>query len=270
MPRLCLVVQRYGKEIVGGSEQLARCYARLLKSDYEVHVASSCAADYITWKNEFPEGTSDDDGVQVHRFASDMERTEFWHQLHSLLLLRHVIGAASNSSVQQSERVEQWPKFWAEPEAKERVKRAVKRLPLAVQEEFIRRQGPYSRALFQFLAQPGQFDQFLFFTYLYPTTYFGCTCVSRQQRLLIPTLHDEPAAYLPAFHGMMRLFDRYVFLSQGEREVAQTVCGIQREGPVVGIPIEPVGADGPRRVAPFPLPALLRPHRSGERKPHVV
>ena len=50
MARICLVVHRYGKEIVGGSEQLARCYAQIWSEHgLDVHVATTCAVLAIFW-----------------------------------------------------------------------------------------------------------------------------------------------------------------------------------------------------------------------------
>lgn len=235
MQRVCLVVHRYGKEIVGGSEQLARCYAHLLKRDYDVHVVTSCAADHITWRNEYEPGLSDDDGVAVHRFPVDFERSEFWHQLHYALLLEPVIAAAFRSAAGAD-----WTQAWSVPGAKEALAQTVERSPIGIQEEFIRRQGPYSTPLLNFLSsERDNIDTFLFFTYLYPTTYFGSKCVPRVKSIICPTLHDEPPAYLPVFHTMMQSFARTIYLSEGERMVAKAVCEVENDGDVIGMPIEP-------------------------------
>src|SRR5206468_3860329 len=167
MRRVCLVVHRYGREIVGGSEQLARCYAQLLKRDYAVHVVTSCAADHITWRNQYSPGLSDDDGVTVNRFPVDFERSEFWHQLHYTLLLEPVTAAAFRTMGGTRDGAD-WTQAWSVPGAKEALAQKVERAPIGIQEEFIRRQGPYSTPLLNFLASEREnFDTFLFFTYLY-------------------------------------------------------------------------------------------------------
>ena len=56
-PAVAFVIQRYGAEITGGSESLARAVAERLLDDYRVTVFTSCAVDYVTWRNELPEGT---------------------------------------------------------------------------------------------------------------------------------------------------------------------------------------------------------------------
>ena len=73
-PRVAFVVQRYGPEITGGSESLARAIAERLLDDYAITVFTSRAVDYVTWRNALPEGTSDVNGVEVRRFAAVAER----------------------------------------------------------------------------------------------------------------------------------------------------------------------------------------------------
>jgi glycosyltransferase involved in cell wall biosynthesis/SAM-dependent methyltransferase len=248
MQRICLVVQRYGKEIVGGSEQLARCYGQLLKKNYDVHVATTCATDYMTWRNTFPSGIKQDEGVWIHRFQTDFERSEYWHRLHRLLLLRHIVYSSIDDG---NLPVEQWPILWSEAHRKDALREAVEKLPTAVQEEFVRQQGPYSSPLLSFLeTEANNFDFFLFFTYLYPTTYFGFPRVPREKRILIPTLHDEPPAYLPVFKDMIRQFSRIAFLSPGEKSFARRLCNANIPEELVGMPVEISSGDPPRIKVP--------------------
>ncbi len=254
MPRICLVVHRYGKKIVGGSEQLARCYAQMWHAHgLEVEVATTCAADYLTWRNELPPGDAREEGITVRRFAVDFERTEYWHRLHHTLFLRHLLGElGKNGGV----GAENWPILWMEAPRKQRLKEAVASLPLAVQEEFICRQGPYSSGLLQFLESlHANYDRVIFFTYLYPTTYFGQQRVPRAQRILVPTLHDEPYAYLPVFRDMMQGFDQFIFLSRGEQQLANVICGMSLPGEVIGMPVEQTLPS--ESAQPLPYPYLL-------------
>jgi hypothetical protein len=75
------------------------------------------------------------------------------------------------------------------------------RWTLALQEEFIKHQGPYSEPLNTYLeTHCANTDRSFFVTYLYPTTYFGLyRLAATASRLFAPTLHDEQPAYLPAF-----------------------------------------------------------------------
>jgi len=54
--KLAFVVQRYGPTINGGAELHARYIAERLARHADVEVLTTCAADYVTWRNELPAG----------------------------------------------------------------------------------------------------------------------------------------------------------------------------------------------------------------------
>lgn len=73
--RLLFVVQRYGPDIVGGSERCCLEFAeRLAARGHEVHVATSCATGYFTWANRYPPSSGELNGVMVHRFETPAPR----------------------------------------------------------------------------------------------------------------------------------------------------------------------------------------------------
>ena len=72
--KVALVVQRYGADINGGAEQHARYIAEHLARHVEVEVLTTCASDYITWRNERPAGVEVVHGVPVRRFPVSRER----------------------------------------------------------------------------------------------------------------------------------------------------------------------------------------------------
>ena len=49
MKKVAFVVQRYGTEVNGGAETLARQLAMQLSKNYDVDILTTKALDYITW-----------------------------------------------------------------------------------------------------------------------------------------------------------------------------------------------------------------------------
>ena len=60
---LAIVVQRYGADINGGAELHARYIAEHLAPHADVRVLTTCARDYLTWRNELPAGPTTVNGI---------------------------------------------------------------------------------------------------------------------------------------------------------------------------------------------------------------
>jgi len=72
--KLAFVVQRYGLEINGGAELHSRLIAEHLSKYHDIEVITTCAKDYMVWKNEYKEGNEKINNVLVRRFKVDKER----------------------------------------------------------------------------------------------------------------------------------------------------------------------------------------------------
>ena len=72
--KLVIVVQRYGADINGGAELHARYIAERLSAHADVRVLTTCARDYVTWRNEWAPGEERVNGIPVERFAVARER----------------------------------------------------------------------------------------------------------------------------------------------------------------------------------------------------
>lgn len=210
--RLAIVVQRYGVEVLGGAEDAARALAEQLTALAEVHVITSCAKQYTSWANEYPAGTSELNGVTVHRFPVDRPRD--WSQAHK------------NNG-----------RFLQEAHS------------LSEQMGWIQANGPYSSQMLQFMATSvPQFDRFIFMTYLYAPTFFGLPLVAAQapeKVILLPTAHDEPFLYTEAYRILCHLPHHLVYLTEAERQIVHRITGNGR----VPSTVAAIGIEAPADVS---------------------
>lgn len=163
--KIAFIVQRYGTEILGGSEYHCRLIAERLAERHQVEVLTSCARDYITWQNEYAEGADRVRGVTVRRFPTTQVRDlESFNQL--------------------SERI-----FTSQHGRQDEM-------------EWLRQQGPWVPSLVEYLERNHQhYDVLIFFTYLYAPTVMGIR-VAPSKSLLVPTAHDEPAIRLGIYRDV--------------------------------------------------------------------
>lgn len=182
---LAFVVQRYGAGVTGGSETLARAVAERLAREFDVTVFTTCARDYVTWRNELPEGRSVEGGVEVLRFAVHEERD---------------LAAFNRFSDTLYGR------------------------PHTVEDEmlWLRRQGPYAPGLVLALQERShEFRATLFFTYLYYTTCLGLKAAP-EHSILVPTAHDEPPLAFAIYREVFRLPRAFAFLTVPEAELVRS------------------------------------------------
>ena len=202
--KVAFVVQRYGLEVNGGSEALCRMIAERVSRFHDVDVLTTRAIDYVTWKDEYPEEVSELNGVRICRFGVDYPREQREFDASS----RVVFGGAHS---------------------------------LDDEVEWMRKQGPYSSRLLSYIeAAKEDYDVFIFFTYLYATTYFGLPLV-RDRAVLVSTCHDEPPIYLGIFDQLFRQVRQLIYLTPEERTfVNRRFYDCTLNGEVIGIGVDPV------------------------------
>lgn len=184
--KLCIVIQRYGNEIVGGAESYCRIYAEKLSQFYDIEVVTTCALDYQEWKNYYHEGKIQINGVNVRRFKVDIQRN-----LQSFGQLTGKIYADSNHTLEDSLK-------------------------------WVTAQGPVSYGLINYLIDnKDNFDLFVFMTYLYYHTAIGLEKVS-DKAILIPFAHDEPPIYLKVYEKVFNVPRGIVYNTEEERFFIQT------------------------------------------------
>jgi glycosyltransferase involved in cell wall biosynthesis len=197
--KLAIVVQRYGADINGGAELHARYVAEHLAQHVEVEVLTTCAADYITWRNVLPAGSETVNGVTVRRFATTRER---------------------------------------EPDEFGRLSERVFTAPHSVGDElaWLDAEGPVSPDLLAYIAQhAASFDFFLFFSVRYYHAFHGARLVP-DKAILVPTAERDSALGLAIFAPLFRGVRALMYNSFEERALIQAVSGNQDvPGVVVGI-----------------------------------
>ena len=198
--KVAVVVQRYGADINGGAEQHARYVAEHLATHVQVEVLTTCAhRDYISWKNELPEGKDVVNGITVHRFPVAAERDpidfakwsgKVFTQTHSL---RDELA-------------------WLDAE------------------------GPTSPALINHIkAHEADYDFFIFFSFRYHHSFHGARAVAAKA-ILVPTAERDGALGLGIFPPVFRGVRALIYNSFEERALIQGVSDNQSvPGVVVGI-----------------------------------
>ena len=183
--KLAFIVQRYGTEILGGSEYHCRLIAERLAQRHQVEVLTTCARDYITWANEYPEGADRVRGVTVRRFPNVRTR-----DIDSFNRFSDWIFSTSHS--------------------------------VGDEMEWLQQQGPWCPALLDYLqARHAQYDALIFFTYLYAPTVLGLN-VSPGRSILVPTAHDEPAIGLSIYRDVFALPAGIAYNTPAERRFLKT------------------------------------------------
>jgi len=215
--RIAFIIQRYGSEILGGSEYHCRLIAERLAERHDVEVLTTCARDYITWNNEYPEGADRVRGVTVRRFANAHPR-----------------------DITAFNRYSDW--IFNNPHTRED------------ELEWLRQQGPWCPQLIEHIERHARkYDALIFFTYLYAPTVLGLK-VAPARSILVPTAHDEPAIHLGIYQEMFGLPAAIAYNTEVERrfltgEFAITAVAEETVGCGVDLPQQtharsPVTDDG--------------------------
>ncbi len=198
--KVAVVVQRYGADINGGAEQHARYVAEHLSNHVQVEVLTTCAhRDYISWKNELPEGREVVNGITVHRFPVAVERNpiEFARWSEKVFTTPHSLRDEL---------------AWLDSE------------------------GPTSPALIDHIKQhEADYDFFIFFSFRYHHSFHGCRAVP-SKAILVPTAERDNALGLGLYPPIFRGVRAFMYNSFEERALIQTVSKNESvPGVVVGI-----------------------------------
>jgi glycosyltransferase involved in cell wall biosynthesis len=197
--KLAVVVQRYGADINGGAELHARYIAERLARHASVEVMTTCARDYVTWKNELPPGSEQVRGITVRRFPVAHERKP------------HDFGRRSTHVFERTHSIAD-ELAWLESE------------------------GPASPAL---VRQVEQASRDVDFVILFSYRYYHAWHLARRlpgKAVLVPTAERDPAVGLSIFGPVFRGVRAIMYNSPEERAMINAVSGnTSVPGVVVGV-----------------------------------
>ena len=209
--KIAIVVQRYGASINGGAELHARYIAEHLAKHVQVEVLTTCATDYITWRNALPAGAETVNGLVVRRFPVTRERepAEFGRLSQHVFTSRHAL---------RNELA------WLDAE------------------------GPTSPELVNYIRQNASvFDFFIFFSFRYYHAYHGVRAVP-EKAILVPTAERDGALGLAVFAPVFRGVRAFMYNSFEERALIQSIAGHDKvPGVVVGVGSEIPAHNNPAR-----------------------
>ncbi|HKE83284.1 MAG TPA: glycosyltransferase [Vicinamibacterales bacterium] len=210
--KIAIVVQRYGADINGGAELHARYVAERLAPHADVRVLTTCARDYISWRNEWPAGLDTVDGIPVERFPVARERDLVDFRDRSALVFKHA------HSLHDELR-------WLES------------------------QGPYSPSLIARLARAAaECDFIVLFSIRYHHAYQGAR-IAPHKAVLVPTAEREASLGLSMFPPVFRGVRAIMYNSYEEQALVNTLSSNAHvPGVVVGIGSEIPDRVFPQRV----------------------
>ena len=215
-PRVAVVVQRFGEQLVGGAESHARQVALRLAEFADVKVLTTCAKDHLTWENALSAGESRDGPLEVHRFPAEQARR---------MVAFNRLSDARLNEAQDFTSEEHW----------------------------IAEQGPLVPSLLEHLARHKQdYDAVLFFTYLYAPTAWGVPIVA-DRALVVPTAHDEPPLRFEAFADVFQRPRALLCNTPEEAALIKNRFAASVRTRVVGVGVEPPPTDPGRFRARFGL-----------------
>jgi glycosyltransferase involved in cell wall biosynthesis len=199
--RIAIVTPRFGERLSGGAELLARWFAERLSARGDgVDVFTTCATDNIHWRNDVEPGTEQMGAVTVRRFPLRARDLELFYGLDDTMRR----GFDLTDDMEQI-----WLRNGASSEE--------------LEDELYKRADDY--------------DVVLALPYLFGTTYFAYE-ICPSKCIVIPCLHDEPAAHTRFTQRMLTQTRGLIFNSDAEARLAKRLVPALAPSATVGVGIE--------------------------------
>ena len=185
--KLAIVIHRYGDSVAGGSEAHARGLAQELRKSHEVEVLTTCARDYLSWRNEFEPGETTVGGIRVSRFPVRKTR--------DLGRFAAVSDHVFNESHERDD-----------------------------EERWLVENGPLCPDLITAIVARSDVDFFLCYSYRYFTGIKGALAAGRRA-ILVPTAEEDDAIRLAVFADLFRSVRGFLYLTPEEKELIEKTAG---------------------------------------------
>lgn len=185
--KLALVIHRYGDGVAGGSEAHARGLAQELRKTHEVEILTTCARDYLSWRNEFPPGESTVDQIRVTRYP--VRKTRDLGRFGALS--EHVFTGSHDRDDE---------------------------------ERWIVENGPLCPDLIDAIRARADVDFFLCYSYRYFTGVKGALAAGARA-VLVPTAEEDDAIRLSVFAELFRSVRGFLYLTPEEKELIEKTAG---------------------------------------------
>lgn len=181
--RLAIVVPRYGADVLGGAEFLARGFAETaVKKGWKVEVWTTCARSHYTWVNDYPQGSVEINNVIVRRFPVTWRDRDKWAKWEIKLAYQGFLSP---------------PEAYAWLDS-----------------------GPHSPQLYAHMAcYASDFEVIVALPFATPLVHYAAWSAPNYV-VLWPCLHDEPYAYLEPTRLLLESVWGVMFYSPEEANLA--------------------------------------------------
>ena len=185
--KLALVIHRYGDGVAGGSEAHCRGLARELRKTHEVEILTTCARDYLSWRNEFEPGESVVDLIRVTRYPVRKTRD-----------LGRFAAVSDHVFHEEHGRDDE--------------------------ERWIIENGPLCPDLIDAIRTRDDVDFFLCYSYRYFTGVKGALAAG-PRAILVPTAEEDDAIRLRVFAELFRSVRGFLYLTPEEKALIEKAAG---------------------------------------------
>lgn len=188
MSKILFITPRFLQNASGGAEKLAFDYVSILSESHDVTVCTTAAKNYVTWKNEFKTGITENDSYKIIRFPVTKKRNIY----HMNEILDRCLKDGDSVSLEN-------------------------------QMLFLKEQGPYCPEIIEYVTkEQSSFDLIILIGYLYYPVVMSIPLL-KVPFVIVPTFHDEPPFRLPIYKQTYKSEYIYSFNAPEELQVFESI-----------------------------------------------